>query len=313
MSAHAERPPLPIPADFSARIARLWPGDGERWLADLPDILRDLASRWRLGDLETAPDLSVALVAFARLPSGGEAVLKVGFPHRELVTGYEALRRFEATRGCRVLHVAPDVGAILLERIRPGTPLGAEPDFSVRVRAAAEMVRDLPVPVLPGDERVYPTFASLLDASLASASSHPDLPRELAGYLPCARRLLADLEDGRRPLRLLHGDLRPENILRAEDDGWRSIDPHGWIGVSVLDAGRFIQHEALRHPASDVQERILRLCSDFSDVLRDDRSAVLASAFLNSVRTACWALGRPDRRPALEENLDRCRWILQAL
>lgn len=302
---------LSLPPGFADRVARLWPDEGRRWLDDLPGRVAGLAARWRLEDVAVFGDLSVAFVAFARLPSGREVVLKVGVPHRELFGGFEAQRRFEGTRGCRVVDVAPEEAAILLERVRPGTPLSEEPDARVRVAAAAEMVRDLPVPVRPGDEALFPTFADLLAASLASAERLPAeaRPEGIDAVLESARRVFAGLQDERRPLRLLHGDLRHENVLRAEDGGWRCIDPHGWLGVAVLDAGRFFQHEMYRCPATEQREALRGMVADVARLLGEDRRAVAASAYLNSVRTACWALGRPDRPEVLRENLERMDWI----
>jgi streptomycin 6-kinase len=309
-----ERHPIPsigIPDALRSTVSRIWGTEGEAWLDALPGLVLRLCERWHLrpDSLETPDGLSVAYVAFVQSDRLGEAVLKVGFPHHEMRTGMRALARLAGPCMCRVHEGDPDALAVLMERVRPGDPLGDEPDFETRVRVAAGVVRDLPVPTVDGDAAVFPSFSGLFAASLARARSLDDRPADLARHLDFAESLHESLHDGSRPLCLLHGDLRHENLLRSSGGFHLAVDPHGWVGERVLDAGRYFQHEWARQDPSYVEKRMARMVETFARVLGVRAGDIAASCHLNSARTACWALEKRERRVHLEDNLVRMRWL----
>jgi streptomycin 6-kinase len=134
-----------------------------------------------------------------------------------------------------------DRGALLLERLLPGTRLADEPDRW----PLAEVV-----PVLSG---LWPR-----PTRLAAGSGLPELRersefvfemtrRRLAQHQAVAGRVPLDLVEGSRsrasvlaaegPVRLLHGDLHPGNVLRGGDGrGLVAIDPRPCLGDPAFDA-----------------------------------------------------------------------------
>jgi streptomycin 6-kinase len=97
------------------------------WLAGLPGVIEQIASKWRLELGEPyLPGGQCAWVAPAREHDGGQLVLKVGWRHREAEHETEALRFWDGegpVRCFRALSLA-DTTALLLERCVPGEQLG---------------------------------------------------------------------------------------------------------------------------------------------------------------------------------------------
>ena len=101
--------------------------EGRAWLQALPDVVAEVAEGWNLQVGEPfRPGGQTAWVAPARDRTGRDLVLKVGRAHEEAEHEAEGLRAWNG-RGAVVLHAAarlPGTVALLLERCRPGTPLG---------------------------------------------------------------------------------------------------------------------------------------------------------------------------------------------
>src|SRR5437773_11872815 len=94
---------------------------GRAWLAALPRLLHESADHWQLEIGDPFPDASASLTLAATLPDGGEAVLKLQFPHREAEHEAAALTLFEGCGAVRLLAHDASRHALLLERCRPGT------------------------------------------------------------------------------------------------------------------------------------------------------------------------------------------------
>ena len=79
-------------------------------------------------------------------------VLKLGIPHNEFRTEIEALRFFDGHGAARLLDSDSDLGAMVLERIRPGLTLSSIPDDEQATSIAAQVMKELwrpPPPVHP--------------------------------------------------------------------------------------------------------------------------------------------------------------------
>ena len=71
--------------------------------------------------------------------NGTEVILKIGVPNPELITEIEALLIYDGRGSVRLLDVDREQGALLLERLKPGTPLLSITDATVgAVRVASK-------------------------------------------------------------------------------------------------------------------------------------------------------------------------------
>lgn len=173
----------------------------------------------------------------------------------------------------RLLRVEPG-GALLLDRVEPGTPLadaGLADDEATRRVAEALLLLHVAVP----DGLALPTVAE-----------------ECAGLTGDGGAVLHDLlADARQPV-VLHGDLHGRNLLRGPT-GWVAVDPHGVVGDAGYDVGPWLVDAG---PA-DVRRQAARRVAVLAEVLVQDRARVAAWGFVRARLSALWA--RVDGTPPL--------------
>ncbi|MDG6105701.1 hypothetical protein Daura_12860 [Dactylosporangium aurantiacum] len=267
-------------------VAGTWGAAGERWLADLPDLLAGLAADWGL-TLGAPYDLTYHYVAAVRRADGTPAVLKAGF---ELSAEAAALAAFDGHGAARLLRADPARGALLLEQVSPGDRLRdlAATDDAAATAVLADLMRRLHVPPVPG----LPTVLSQVGALDRHRGAVPaDLVAEAAAVM---RHLCASAPR----TAVLHGDLHHDNVLRGTREPWLAIDPHGLVGDPGYEAGSilFNPDPGDRDPALTalVPARLRQLSAALGEPI--DRLA--AWGFVKAVLSSVWtadAGGGPDR------------------
>lgn len=101
-----------------------------------------------------------------------------------------------------------------------------------------------------------------------------------------ARELIATAND----LRVLHGDIHHENILKHSIRGWLVIDPQCLFGERTYDlANTFYNPNGYSELAAS-PDRIGRLAKKFSQTLRIEQQRILQYAFAYGCLSASWRL-----------------------
>lgn len=199
-----------IDEEARARLLRRFGDDVTGWIDALPDLIATLTARWGL--------------TVERLMPGGTgttflcttAVLKVTPDHDVAALEARALTAWADTRAMvDLLDADLARGALLLERLTPGTP-AAEP---ARVVPALHTANPAGFPPLRA--RVDFLFETLLTRRTGTyyATEHHR-----------ARKLA---EDNVKPV-LLHGDMHPGNVLQGAH-GPVAIDPRACVGDPAFD------------------------------------------------------------------------------
>jgi streptomycin 6-kinase len=268
-------------------VRRFHNGIGLDWLARLPDILAECERRWSLAIGEPVSYASLSFVAPAIRADGAELVLKVGFLGDGLASEVAALRVFDGRGAVMLVDAAPELGAILLERLRPGTMLATLDDDREATSAAVGVMRelwrapppDLPCPTLMEWTDGFRTLREQFDGGTGP------LPCDLVATAQAYREeLLADPLD---PV-LMHGDLQHYNILRAERRPWLAIDPKGVVGDPGFEVGPFMANRL--EGAADPTQLIARRLEQFADELAMDRERLRRWAFVSAVLSAWWSI-----------------------
>ena len=150
--------PPSVPEAF-VRTQRALRGEaGLAWLRRLPSLTKELAGRWSLEVGSPFPDLSYNWVVPALRADGTPAVLKLSFPEdKEFRTEASALAAFGGRGICRLLELDLERGAMLLERLLPGTDLTSVEDDEEATTIAAGVIKKLRRPA-PRDH-AFPTVA----------------------------------------------------------------------------------------------------------------------------------------------------------
>src|SRR5947209_8862260 len=198
--------------------------EGLAWLDRLPEIIATFAQRWSLTVEAPFADLSFNYAAPATRADGTRAVLKLSPPFDvEAMAEGEVIRAFDGHGMARLLELDLQEGAMLLERLEPGTPLHALRDDRTEMAIAARIMQQLWRPAPP--EHPFPTVADWGKAFQRHRADHGGT----AGPLPAAifargEWLHHELDESSTRRVLLHGDLHQGNILAARRQPWLAID-----------------------------------------------------------------------------------------
>jgi streptomycin 6-kinase len=290
-----------LPAAFRRRVTATFAPDGVAWLEALPTLLAACAQRWDLTLLPAFGNLSYNYVAPAVARDGAAVVLKVGVPNPELRTEIEALRRYSGRGAVRLLAADAELGALVMERLVPGTPLSDEPDDDQATAHAAQVMQTLWRPAPRSD--TFPTLTRWFEA-LRRLRTRFDGG---TGPLPPATVVLAEdlavdlLRTSGAPV-LLHGDLHHDNILAGERESWLAIDPKGVVGEAGYEVGAFLRNPGRRVQRARRLDRLLaRRVARLAGDLGLDRQRLVAWGVAHAVLSACWTIedGGDDWQPSI--------------
>ncbi len=242
------------------------------WLRALPDLIASLEHRWDLTVTAPFPDLTFNVVLKARMADGRSVVLKVGLPESELPAEIAALRLVGGEGAVPVIQADAELGAMVLERIVPGTSLRHVPDDPAATAIAAEAMRRYwrPVP----EPCPFPTiedWALGLDRlrQRFGGGTGP-LPRRLVER---AEQSFIDLLASQSTRVVLHGDFHHDNIL-AQGDGWTVIDPKGIVGEPEYEVGAFLRNWETLLAEPRIEQVLARRIAIFCERLAFDRHRV---------------------------------------
>jgi streptomycin 6-kinase len=255
---------------------------GAAWLRQLPHLLGQCARRWSLTLLPPF-ELSYNYVAPAVTDAGLPVVLKVGVPDPELLAEIAALQHYDGRGIVQLLDADPGQGILLLEQLRPGTPLFELDDEERATAIAARLMRQLWRPV--GSDHPFPTVARWA-AGLQRLRRHFDGG---AGPFPApvlerAESLFAELVPSMAPPVLLHGDLHHWNILAARRQPWLALDPKGIVGEPAYEVGAW-----LRNPGPLSRRAQARRVDQLAQLLGFDRERILGWGVAQAVLSAWWS------------------------
>ena len=266
----------------------LYGGEGRTWLERLPALLEMCCRRWSLTLNTPFEGLSYNYVVKAWNADGFPVVLKVGVPNHELLTEIDALRLYDG-RGCaRLLAADHELGAMVLERLRPGAMLVTLPDEQA-TRIAAEVMEQL-WHKLPA-QHSFPTVATWSKGmerlrSTFGGGTGP-FPRRL---VEAAERLFAELLSSAQEPVLLHGDLHHYNILSAERHPWLAIDPKGVSGEPLYETGALLRNPMPQVAVwPDLRKSLARRVDILAEYLQADRTRVVGWAIAQAVLSSWWS------------------------
>lgn len=273
--------------------------EGRAWLAEVPRLVDQAAAHWDLRLEAPFEGGNVAYVAPATRGDGLRCVLKVQLLTDETSEEGTALRVWDGDGAVRVLDEAPELGALLLERIEPGTALGDALPLPAQLEVLGTLLPRLWARCPPDGHAFLPVPAKLEEwlGELRGAVDDPRLG-------PVVHRVVAAAEALRQPdLRptghpaIVSRDVHPGNVLAATREPWLVIDPKPLVGEPAFDTGHLVRqlllHDDLAHAA--------------------EVTAVLARALgLDVSRVRVWAALRSlvNARDELEVGGDDVAWDL---
>jgi streptomycin 6-kinase len=298
---------MELPERFLESVPRVFGDAGREWLPRLPKLVRRCREKWGLREGVASPDMSLNYLEFTTTGTGEAVALKVGVPHAELFTEMEALELYAGGRAVRLLDADRELGAILMQRLQPGTMLWQLGDNCEETRIAASVMRELPVPAPPTHS--LPPFARWVERAFRLTRTEWDpqelMPRDLIDRAEAAFDEVSPSANGEV---VLHGDLHHENILLDERCGWTAIDPKGVVGPRCLEVGRFIQNQLPGHlPVESRMQMVRERLAILGAELGLTQGTLVASALVDCVLSLCWGLEDESVGPHWPRGLELAR------
>lgn len=278
-----------LSASFTDRIVSIHGRSGQKWLDNLPATQADLIHDWSLNNIQPVPDPSYNLLMFCTTASGEQVVLKMGVPHPEFSTEIKALQAFEGRSVVRVLKAAPNLGAMLLERVLPGDDLLSIQDDQESTRVAARIMKKIWIPAPP--EHDFPTAEGWCLGFKRYLDRYPGNGPFPSGLALKAAQLANDLLSSSQNQLLLHGDLHHMNILSGENSKWIAIDPKGVVGEAAFELGALIMNPVpdLIH-WKDLKAVLRQRLEILEEELVIGLERLAAWSFVRAVLSAIWSL-----------------------
>jgi streptomycin 6-kinase len=184
-------------------------------------------------------------------------------------------------------------GALLLERLQPGTSL-VELSLSNRDDQATDIIADViqRMPVIESMAGV-PTVE---DWGVGFTRYLQNFDGRLSHRLvEAASKTYSSLCATQQNTRLLHGDLQHFNVLFDDNRGWVAIDPKGVVGEVAFELGAALRNPWGRPDLLADPELVGRRISRYSASLKLDAGRVLSWCFAQAVLSAVWTI--EDRGP----------------
>lgn len=260
---------------------------GRTWLSALPDIVEQLAARWSLRVGRAFEGGSVAFTAPAEREDGTAVVLKVSFVDRETRHEGDALALWDGCGAVRLLDADPEEGALLLERLEPGTSLLEHADPDEAITMACKLLQRLWRPLPDGHPFIHVTdeiarWRDLIAATCfergISAQFDPSIVSE-------ALHLCMYLATTAGPPILANRDFHLGNVLAAKREPWLVIDPKPLAGEAAFDTGHLVRTLLPGKPNRQDAARVVRRVAS---QLNLDPERVRAWAFVRSVEDIAW-------------------------
>lgn len=280
---------------------------GAAWLARLPSLVARALDRWDLVAGEPFASGSASWCAPVTGRGGADLVLKVSFPHEEAHDEAAVLRAWDGRGAVRLVDAHRADWALLLERVRPGTPMRAtRTPVRRRLAEGADVLRELhgtagaPVPAdLPELTSVAARWADLV----AERAPRAGVPVD-----PGLLRLALDVLRSPAPARVvvLHGDANPGNLLRAPG-GWRAIDPKAVRGDPAYDPWPLLEQVGAPWRAPDPVRELRDRTALVSDRAGIDAAAVAGWSLARTTEDALWRDAHGARRAEVGAVLRRAR------
>lgn len=297
-----------VPTSFQEKISNSFGEPGTQWLQSLEGIVNSIAEGWGLTLQSPVTNLSYNYVIHVIDQNNNPYILKIGLPGFDFNNEIRTLHLYDGQGCARLVKADAEQGAMLLEKLQPGTMLCTEMDEEVVIQTFCHVWKQIRRP-LPA-EGDFPTVLDWATTftkyqSIYEANNGP-IPNE---WVKMAAEFLHEIQQSTTKTELLHGDLHHENILLSNERGWLAIDPKGVAGSPYFDVVSFMINHLFTKP--DPEELLKRRVELISELLQLGREKLLKAAVSMSTLYACW--GVEDKDPDWKDTFQCAKWFKNLL
>jgi streptomycin 6-kinase len=264
------------------------------------------ANQWDVA-IDKTFETETSVVAFG-LRREVPVVLKVSKQSSDEWHSGDILRAYDGDGMVRI-HES-EAGAVLLERLDPGTELAElvrEGNDESATEILANVMRQLANHAAPDGCPTLLDWARGFDRYLNTGDKQ--VPAVLVHE---ARELYRSLASSTSRTMLLHGDLHHYNVLFDKTRGWVAIDPKGVAGELEYEVGAILRNP-WEQPDLFARAFIERRLRILSDALQLDERRALQWSFAQAVLSAIWDVEDGNRVAANHPGLSLARTIAPML
>ncbi len=280
---------------FTRIIEETFGHKGSLWLNNLPEIISECERLWSLEVGHPFASLSYNYVAPATSSNGKEFVLKIGVPRSEIGREIAALRLYDGRGSVRLIDSNPELGLLLLERIKPGSMLIERcPEYDEEATRIAACIMQRLWQTVTSDHSFKPIedwFQGLVKLRKTFDGGFGPFPKNL---VEAAESLYIELSRSMDDPVLLHGDLHHYNILASTRESWLAIDPKGVIGEAACEVGALLRNPLDLLTWPDLDCIIERRVAIFKETLGFDHQRIVGWGIAQAVLSAWWSHENSD-------------------
>jgi len=251
----------------------------------LMERVEERVRSWNVA-VEATLETDSSFLAFGTRGNQGVVLKVLRRPGDEWRCG-EALEAFD---GRGILRVYDHVeGALLLERLNPGTSLaavalGGKDDEATEILADVMQRMSHPNRSLTAPSTVQ-DWAKGFQRYLAGGNNQ--IPNSLVER---GQHLYVGLCASQRRPRLLHGDLQHYNVLFDSHRGWLAIDPKGVVGEIEYEVGASLRNPCEKPELFASLKTVESRLKLYETRLKLDPARALQWCFAQAVLSAIWSV-----------------------
>ena len=275
---------MEVSVNYKNNIEMMFGKIGKEWLETIPEKIEKYINKFNLKNVKILDELTYNVLIFGESIEYGPVVLKIEIPFKELTLREStALELNKGIGACKCYYSNIDDGVILIERLLPGTTLNSVNSLEDRIRIFDEVSTKFNIQVQ--QDTGLPTYREILDRSIKIAKEQELKFSPVEEFLEIANYLYEDLHKNNNSNYLLHSDLFCDNILKTKE-GWKAIDPHGFVGEKILDTAIFMQKELEKKDfdEKDIRNLLHIMCTN----INLDENDLIKALFINYILNICW-------------------------
>lgn len=300
---------MEVSTNYKNNIEMMFGDIGKEWLQTIPDKIEKYVKMFNLKNIKLLNELTYNVLIFGDSKDFGPVVLKIEIPFKELTIRESTALKLNAGKGaCKCYYSNVDDGVILIERLQPGRTLNTIENLEDRIKIFNEVSDKFNIQVR--QDTGLPTYREILDRSIILSAEQEQKFSPVNELLKVANLVYNYLHTNNESNYLLHSDLFCDNILET-NDGWKAIDPHGFVGEKILDTAIFMQKELEKKDfdENDV-ESLLHIMSKNINLNESD---LMKALFVNYVLNICWNIEVNLDEKFISKSVDKANGLLKML
>lgn len=270
--------------NFITNIKTVYGEQGCSWLQHLAEHLMALAKQWNFTFIQPIPNLTFSFVGLVELKTNNQlAIIKTAPEAKRIAAEIHWLQSIKQGTP-QVYAYDEQKNALLIEYLHPGTPLRVLVEQGNDEEATRIICKLIKAMQMHQQDKIY-HFQHLTEL----AKDLRYLKGKIKKYtLTKAEALFRDLSLDCAHDFLLHGDLHHDNILKQQET-WKVIDPHGYIGDPIAEVGAMIRNPQDYNPQDQPLKRYINTrLQILSEELPFDGQKIKAWTFCITLLSAAW-------------------------